>query len=90
MDVSTYYAFLGGAVGFFSTAIVPKAISMAATKRMVSLAVIFLSFFLVSLWFHLTHFSSAGMLNGIGRSIAVGLTPIVGGYAFWYFTKENR
>lgn len=90
MDFTSYYAFLGVAVGFFSTVIVPKAISMGAAKRVQALASIFLGFFAVSLWFHLTFFSSAGTWNGIGRSVAVGVIPIVGGYVFWYFTRDSR
>ena len=86
MDQTTFMILLGSAVGFVSTGILPNYLRLKPKGYRLILAVTFLAFFLVTLRNVLGRYD---LWEVLFRAFLSGMTPIVGGYLFVYFTKDS-
>lgn len=86
MDQTTFLILLGSAVAFVSTGIIPNYLRFKSKGYRRILAITFFAFFCVSLWHVLGRYD---VLEALFRALLTGITPIIGGYLFVYFTKDS-
>lgn len=86
MDETTYLILLSSAVAFVSTGIIPNYLRFKSKGYRRILAITFFAFFCVSLRHVLGRYD---VWEALFRALLTGMTPIIGGYLFVYFTKDS-
>lgn len=84
MDQTTFLILL--TVAFVSTGILPNYLRFKPKGYRLILAVTFLGYFFVSLRSVLGRYD---LWEALLRAFLTGITPIIGGYLFVYFTKDS-
>ena len=86
MDETTYLILLSSAVAFVSTGIIPNYLRFKSRGYRRILANTFFAFFCVTLRHVLGRYD---VWEALFRALLSGMTPIIGGYLFVYFTKDS-